>query len=89
MLILSNYQTIYTIPPFLGYIITNIGKKKYEQSIVEIGKDLNINVATLKSFMFQIVEQSSKSIIFMGEMLVFPEQLLIFSNQKDDTLYFM
>ena len=64
-------------------------EKSYEQSIVEIGKDLNINVATLKSFMFQIVEQSGKSITFMGGILVFPEQLLIFSNQKDDTLYFM
>ena len=63
--------------------------KSYEQSIVEIGKDLNINVATLKSFMSQIVEQSSKSITFYGGILVFPEQLLIFSNQKDDTLYFM
>ena len=39
--------------------------------------------------MFQIVEQSSESITFMGGILVFPEQLLIFSNQKDDTLYFM
>ena len=39
---ISNYQTIYTIPPFLGYGITNIGKKKYEQSIAAIGKALNI-----------------------------------------------
>ena len=39
--------------------------------------------------MFQIVEQSSKSITFMGGILVFPEQLLIFSNKKDETLYFM
>ncbi|OWP28595.1 hypothetical protein CBG57_09240 [Prevotella nigrescens] len=85
---MSNYQTIYTIPPFLGYIITNIGKKKYEQSIAAIGKALDINTTALQSFIFQIVEQPSKSVPFMGEMLVFPEQLLILSNQKDDTQYF-
>lgn len=85
---MSNYQTIYTIPPFLGYVITNIGKKKYEQSIAAIGKALNINTTALQSFIFQIVEQPSKSVPFMGEMLVFPEHLLILSNQKDDTQYF-
>ena len=49
-------SSIYTIPPFLGYVITNIGKKKYEQSIAAIGKALNINTTALRSFIFQIEE---------------------------------
>lgn len=63
-------------------LLSELEELKGGQAYVEIGKDLNINVATLKSFIFQIVEQSSKSITFMGGILVFPEQLLIFSNQK-------
>ena len=63
-------------------LLSEMEEVKGGQAYVEIGKDLNINVATLKSFIFQIVEQSSKSITFMGGILVFPEQLLIFSNQK-------
>lgn len=63
-------------------LLSELEEVKGGQAYVEIGKDLNINVATLKSFIFQIVEQSSKSITFMGGILVFPEQLLIFSNQK-------
>ena len=63
-------------------LLSELEEVKGGQAYVEIGKDLNINVATLKSFIFQFVEQSSKSINFMGGILVFPEQLLIFSNQK-------
>lgn len=63
-------------------LLSELEEVKGGQAYVEIGKDLNINVATLKSFIFQIVEQSSKSITFMGGILVFPEQLLIFPEFK-------
>ena len=42
-------------------LLSELEEVKGGQAYVEIGKDLNINVATLKSFIFQIVEQSSKS----------------------------
>lgn len=51
-------------------LLSELEEVKGGQAYVEIGKDLNINVATLKSFIFQIVEQSSKSITFMGGILV-------------------
>ena len=63
-------------------LLSELEEVKGGQAYVEIGKDLNINVATLKSFIFQIVEQSSKSITFMGGILVFPEQLLIKKKKK-------
>ena len=85
---LNNYQTIYPIPPFLGYIISNIGKMEYSLSIIAIGEALGIDSSILQHFLSQIVGQPSKSVSFLGKEIVFPEHLLIYSTQKDEALHF-
>lgn len=84
---MSNYQTIYTIPPFLGYILDNIGRHKYNQSLITIGKKLGIEANVLQHFVSQLIEQPCKSVSFMGKELFFPEHLLIYSEKKDNTNY--
>ncbi|MBR6455378.1 MAG: hypothetical protein IKS72_00370, partial [Prevotella sp.] len=85
---MSNYQSVYPIPPFLGYILANIGKKEYGHSIMDIGEKLDIDTTILQHFLPQIIEQPSKSVFFMEKEIVFPENLLIYSNREDDALHF-
>ena len=38
---MNNYRTIYPIPPFLGYIFSNIGKMDFSSSLSYINSSLN------------------------------------------------
>lgn len=84
---MSNYRSIYPIPPFLGYIFSNIGKRRFFLSLSHMGKELDISIRALQHFIFQVIEGPSKSLFFQGEEIVFPENLLVHSNQEDTTLY--
>lgn len=86
---LNNYQRIYPIPPFLGYIFAHIGQMEYSQFIQTVGKTLNVDSNMLKHFLSKIIEQPSKSLLFLGKEISFPENLLIQSWQKDDRTYYM
>lgn len=85
---LNNYQRIYPIPPFLGYIFAYIGQKEYNLSIQNVGKALNVEPNMLNCFLSQIIEQPSKSLLFLGKEITFPENLLIQSTQKDYRTYY-
>lgn len=85
---LNNYQRIYPIPPFLGYIFAHIGQMEYDLSIQTIGKTLNVDFNLLKHFLSKIIEQPSKSLLFLGEKVVFPDNLLVKSRLKDCSTYY-
>lgn len=85
---LNNYQRIYPIPPFLGYIFSHIGKMEYSKAIQAVGKTLNVDPNMLAHFLSKIIEESSKSLLFLGKEISFPENLLIQSKQKDNRTYY-
>ena len=85
---MNNYRTIYPIPPFLGYIFSNIGKMDFSSSLSYMEKELKNSIKALQHFILQIIEKPSKSLFFQGEEIVFPEKLLVYSNQKDTTLFY-
>lgn len=85
---MDNYQNVYTFPPFIGFILSNIGQKEYSHSIATISKELNIDSTLLQKFLSQLIEQPQKSVIFMGKEIVFPENLLVHSNLNDSNKYY-
>lgn len=84
---IDNYRTIYPIPPFLGYIFSNIGRKEIAQSLSLISERLNISISILRHFIGQLVEKPSQSLSFQGEKFFFPEHLLLYSSKKDTNYY--
>ena len=78
----KNSQTIYPIPPFIGYILTNVGSDFLDQSESAISKALGVEIYAVKHFLSQLIAQPSKSIHFMGNEIILPENLLVYSNFK-------
>lgn len=86
---MSNYKTIYPIPPFLGFIFSNIGKRCFPKSLSFIGEELNVTIEALQLFILQIVEKPNMSIRLHETEIILPENILAHSNKVDSNTYSM
>ena len=75
------------IPPFVGYIISQIGKSRIKDSITKIAKKLNVKTESVKEFVNKI-EMSRPLILYINSKeIILPQNLLIPSNEIDNRNY--
>ena len=75
------------IPPFIGYILSEIGKNYKEVSILKIAKNLGVQDSSLKLFLDKITNTNAKKIVVNGSNVILPKNLLVFSNNIDENFY--
>lgn len=77
----SSFNTL-TIPPFMGYILANIGKYPIPTAYEIISKELSISSLSVKNFIEQLVERNETSRFRFSDNLDInlPINLLIYSE---------
>lgn len=73
-----NFPVAVTIPPFLGYILTNIGKYEFDSSMCMLSERLNISIDKVSTFVKKMVNNKSKqSLFFKGKEILLPPNILV------------
>lgn len=76
------------IPPFLGFILTNIGKKVYEESLKSISEELSIGTDKLRIFIEKLIENdSAKKLDVSGQEVILPKRLLLYADTSDNRVF--
>ncbi len=82
--------TVIQMPPFLGYILSNIGKYEYTEACEKIGAALNVGASAVGKFIDQLKEADGHKKFNISEkaFIIFPENLLQISDTPDCNEYF-
>lgn len=85
-----NGPSIVAIPPFVGYIFANIGKKPLEIAIRDISSETNISEKAILHFIERLLTSEFNLSMKLndGQSVVFPNRILEYSNISDETSYF-
>lgn len=83
----DNIPSIIVIPPFLGYILSQIGQLEFELSIGQLSTKLKINIEVLEIFIKKILENPNPLKIKFKYELILPSKLLVKSASSKTINY--
>lgn len=75
-----------TVPPFIGYILSRLGRNEFEKDLAEMSRESGISINALRKFVSQLLDNEEHKEFKLSEALsiVFPYQLLtvVDDNEK-------
>lgn len=86
----KNDFSVFSIPPFLGYILSHIGDDEYPKSITKISEVINVPSSSIKYFVEQLIENKDKKEFKISDSfsLILPIKLLsCYENKQDSIIY--
>lgn len=82
-------ESVILLPPFIGYILSIIGKFEYEVSKNIISERLSISTYSIDLFVNNMMPDTAKKMkLSEEEFIIFPAKLLIESESKDERIFY-
>lgn len=81
-------NSFFVLPPFIGYILSNIGKKSYPSTLQEMSATLHVKESSLSFFVNQLLNSGTREMNIKTEKILLPEKLLVYSDTIDERKYY-
>ena len=81
----ENFPSVTPLPPAIGYILGNIAQCDYEQSLKRLASELAVNQNILDLFLKKLMQDSPQQLNYGECKIVFPKNLLVYSNEPLET----
>lgn len=77
-----------TVPPFIGYILSRLGRNEFEKDLAEMSRESGISINALRKFVSQLLDNEEHKEFKLSEALsiVFPYQLLTVVDDDEKPL---
>lgn len=81
--IASNSPLVTLLPPFIGYILSNIGEYEFNESLDIISKSIGVSIESINNFVVQLIEnENCFSFKMNNDEFFIPKRTLVKSAKK-------
>lgn len=83
----ENFPSVTILPPAIGYLLENIGRREYGQSLKMLSSELGISQDVVKAFLDNLTQDCPKRLKTSNHDIIFPKHLLIPTDTPTDISY--
>lgn len=83
-------SSVICIPPFMGFIFSELGKEDYANDLKRISEITGMNISSIKSFTDQLINNEKHKEFVLSENLsiVFPKNILVKDGDYEQNRYY-